>query len=186
MVVYADDILLLAPTRGAMQLMLDTCEDYAARHNIMFSTDTNPSKSKTKCIFVTGPKRNLSKPAPLTLCGRDLPWVSTATHLGHELHESGLMEYDAGIKKAIFVKQSVEVREAFGFAIPIDIVSAMKVYCSSFYECMLWLWGCGTSVERRQVRCAIFEPLQSSLYGGCPEPQDHIRFSKSWTWCSFH
>ena len=37
------------------------------------------------------------------------------------------MEYDAGIKKAIFVNQSVEVREAFGFAIPIDIVSAMKV-----------------------------------------------------------
>ena len=121
-----------------MQLMLDTCEDYAARHNIMFSTDTNPSKSKTKCIFVTGPKRNLSKPAPLTLCGRDLPWVSTATHLGHELHESGLMEYDAGIKKAIFVNQSVEIRETFGFANPIDIVSALKVYCSSFYGCMLW------------------------------------------------
>ena len=137
-VVYADDVLLLAPTRGAMQLMLDTCEDYAARHNIMFSTDTNPSKSKTKCLFVTGPKRNLSKPAPLTLCGRDLPWVSTATHLGHELHESGLMEYDAGIKKAIFVNQSVEIRETFGFANPIDIVSALKVYCSSFYGCMLW------------------------------------------------
>ena len=104
----------------------------------MFSTDTNPSKSKTKCIFVCGAKRNLSKPAPLTLCGRELPWVSTATHLGHELHEPGTMEYDAGMKRAIFINQSVEIRETFGFASPIDIVSALKVYCSSFYGCMLW------------------------------------------------
>ena len=48
------------------------------------------------------------------------------------------MEYDAGIKKAIFVNQSVKIRETFGFANPIDIVSALKVYCSSFYGCMLW------------------------------------------------
>ena len=79
-VVYADDILLMAPTRGAMQMMLDKCQSYAAEHNIMFSTDPNPSKSKTKCIFVCGSRRNLAKPAPLTLCGRELPWVATATH----------------------------------------------------------------------------------------------------------
>ena len=48
------------------------------------------------------------------------------------------MEYDASIKGAIFVNQSVEIRETFGFANPIDIVSALKVYCSSFYGCMLW------------------------------------------------
>ena len=38
-VVYADDVLLMAPTRGAMQLMLNKCENYASEHNIMFSTD---------------------------------------------------------------------------------------------------------------------------------------------------
>ena len=102
-VVYADDILLMAPTRGAMQMMLDKCEEYATEHNIMFSTDPDPSKSKTKCIFVCGPSKKLTKPAPLTLCGRELPWVATATHLGHELHESGSMEYDAVVKRAIFI-----------------------------------------------------------------------------------
>ena len=45
-VVYADDILLMAPTRGSMQMMLDKWQTYAAEHNIMFSTDPNPSKSK--------------------------------------------------------------------------------------------------------------------------------------------
>ena len=137
-VVYADDVLLLAPTRGAMQRMLDTCEKYAADHNIMFSTDPNPSKSKSKCIFVCGTKTRLPKPASLTLCGRDLPWVSTATHLGHELHESGTMDHDAVVKRATFIKQSVEIRETFGFASPVEILTALKVYCSSFYGSMLW------------------------------------------------
>ena len=140
-VVYADDVLLMAPTRGAMQMMLDKCQAYAAEHNIMFSTDPNPSKSKTKCIFVCGNKKNLVKPAPLSLCGRELPWVSTATHLGHELHESGSMEHDAHVKRAIFIDKSVELRESLSFASPVEILSAMKVYCCSFYGCMLWDLG---------------------------------------------
>ena len=84
-VVYADDILLMAPTRGAMQAMLDKWEQYAIKNNIKFSTDPDPSKSKSKCIFVCGNKKNLPTPAPLTLCGRELPWVKNAAHLGHKL-----------------------------------------------------------------------------------------------------
>ena len=148
-VVYADDVLLLAPTRGAMQMMLDKCQTYAAEHNTMFSTDPNPSESKTKCIFVCGSKKNLVKPAPLTLCGRELPWVSTATHLGHELHESGSMEHDALVKRAIFINNSVEIREAFSFASPVEILSAIKTYSASIYGCMLWNLdggGCQTGV----------------------------------------
>ena len=136
-VVYADDVLLMAPTRSAMQLMLNQCQDYAARHNIMFSTDPLPHKSKTKCMFITGTKKNLTRPDPLTLCGRELPWVTTATHLGHELHESGTMEHDAEVKRAVFISSSMEVRGTFKFASPVEILAALKVYCSSFYGCML-------------------------------------------------
>ena len=135
---YADDLLLMAPTRRAMQTMLDKCEEYASDHNILFSTDPDPSKSKTKCIFVCGDQKKLAKPATLTLCGRDLPWVSTAFHLGHELSETGNMEQDVKEKRATFISKSVEVRETFKFASPVEVVQAMKVYCSSFYGCMLW------------------------------------------------
>ena len=45
---YADDLLLISPTSGAMQKMLDVCENFATRYNIMFSTDPIPSKSKSK------------------------------------------------------------------------------------------------------------------------------------------
>ena len=90
---FCDDILLLSPTRDAMEMMLATCERFAARNNLQFSTDPNPSKSKTKCIFVFGKRKKLAKPAPLTLYGKELPWVASATHLGHELHETGTMDH---------------------------------------------------------------------------------------------
>ena len=49
---FCDDLLLLAPTRYRMQVMLDTCQRFASKFNLMFSTDPNPEKSKTKCIQV--------------------------------------------------------------------------------------------------------------------------------------
>ena len=81
---YADDILLLAPSRSAMENMLSICENYAGDNNLEFSTDPDPVKSKSKCIFMQGKMRK-PKPLNLKLYGVDLPWVGCATHLGHEL-----------------------------------------------------------------------------------------------------
>ena len=47
---YADDLFLLSPSKSALQKMLQSCESYAKKHNLVFSTDINPNKSKTKCI----------------------------------------------------------------------------------------------------------------------------------------
>ena len=41
---YADDIILMAPSRTAMALMLEKCEHYAGEHNLIFSTDPDPKK----------------------------------------------------------------------------------------------------------------------------------------------
>ena len=138
---YADDVVLIAPCQQAMQMMLSTVEDFAARYNISFSTDPDPKKSKSKCIHVIGKKRGVRKPAPLTLCGHQLPWVESAVHLGHELHESGLMDHDAVVKRAQFINSSVEMRSMFDWAAPTDVLKALKLYCSAFYGCMLWNLG---------------------------------------------
>ena len=44
---YADDNFLMSPTLDGLQEMLDTCEEYANEHNLTFSTNDNPNKSKT-------------------------------------------------------------------------------------------------------------------------------------------
>ena len=81
--VYADDVILLAPSRSALQEMLKVTEKFAKDKNIVFSTHENPDKSKSKCLWFTG-KANSRYPSPLQLNGRSLPWVTSVTHLGHK------------------------------------------------------------------------------------------------------
>ena len=102
---YADDLCLLAPSRSAMEGMLQICENYAMKNNLEFSTDPDPKKSKSKCIFMQGLKK-LPKPANLKLYGVDLPWVKTANHLGHELSEECNMVVDMQQKRANFIQMS--------------------------------------------------------------------------------
>ena len=121
-----------------MQVMIDNCERFARKYNLKFSTDPDPSKSKSKCIFVCGLNRKKEKPVPLVLNGKDLPWVESALHLGHVLHESGTMNQDIKAKRAGFIGESTECRESFGFASPCDVLKAVKVYVGSHYGSNLW------------------------------------------------
>ena len=162
-VCYADDVLLIAPSRNAMQRMLLELEEFAYESNITFSTDPVPSKSKSKCLYVVGSKRNLEKPAPLTLCGRVLPWVNQADHLGNTLTVQGDMEQDAAIKRAQFISSSVQIREVFKFASPAEVVKSMKIYSNSFYGSSLW----DLSGEKaKQVYSAWNQTVK--LIWGCP------------------
>ena len=138
---YADDLILIAPSRTAMQSMLKVCELYADQHNLKFSTDPVPSKSKTKCLFMCG-YMDPEYPLPLQLCGQNLPWVQHATHLGHELHQMCNMDMDANIKRAEFIEESVQIRETFNFARPEEILRSVQTYAGHWYGSMLWdLYG---------------------------------------------
>ena len=134
---FCDDLLLLAPTRDGMQIMLDS-QRFALKYNLQFSTDPNPAKSKTKCIFVCGKAKKAKKPVPLVLDGKCLPWVESAPHLGHVLHESGSMDQDIRVKRATFIDESTKIREAFEFASPWEVLRAVKVYVGSHYGSNLW------------------------------------------------
>ena len=81
----ADDLILLSPSRESMAKMIQICQKYGKEHNLVFSTDPNPNKSKTKCLYFCGKADFENYPANLYLDGKALPWVKTATHLGHEL-----------------------------------------------------------------------------------------------------
>ena len=136
---YADDMILLAPSRAAAQQMLATCERFAAAHNITFSTNENPEKSKSKAIYVIGPRGGgEKKPAQLLLCGRALPWVARADHLGHTLTEDGTMRSDAREKRARFIDLSVKIRETFAFAHPAEQLQAISKYCTALYGSNLY------------------------------------------------
>ena len=56
---YADDLVLLAPSRSALQKMLQICEHYAESHSLKSSTDPDPALSKTKCLYIVGKVRGV-------------------------------------------------------------------------------------------------------------------------------
>ena len=138
---YADDLILLAPNREVLQKMIQVCEIYAAEHNLVFSTDPIPAKSKTKCLLFCGKSPRPKYPDPLKLNGKDLPWVETAEHLGHTLHQDTTMDKDCLRARARYITKSLEVRNQLGFADPKIILRALQIFSEDAYGCMLWDLG---------------------------------------------
>ena len=110
---YSDDNLLLAPSIYALQEMLKICEEYAALHDLKFSTEANPRKCKTKCITFLNRRRELPD---LKLSGNSLPWVASGKHLGVTLDEKNDgLKYDMMRKRAQYISKNNEILQEFRF-----------------------------------------------------------------------
>ena len=105
---------------------------------MVFSTDPVPSLSKTKCVYFCGRPGKVRYPDPVQLDGKDLPWVESADHLGHKLHQMTSMEKDCQRARAKFIAKSLEVRNQLSFADPQIILLALQTFCSDAYGSMLW------------------------------------------------
>ena len=111
---------------------------------MLFSTDPNPVKSKTKCMFYSM-KSNKEEPVPVILNGDPLPWVETAKHLGHLLTIDLIKDYaypntnkDLLVKRAIFFDKVHSLVQEFGFCSKRLLCELMRIYSTSFYGSMIW------------------------------------------------
>ena len=141
---YADDVTLLAPTREGLQRMLNICEEFAESHSMIFSTDPNPSKSKSKCLFFSR-SRTADKIHPVKLNGNCLPWVSTAKHLGNHLSSilsvspySPETRTDLLRKRAILFDKIHQVQQQFGQYEPQLVLQLLSIYSTALYGSPLW------------------------------------------------
>ena len=66
-----------------------------------------------------------------------LYWVVKGAHLGHELHQSCAMDYDAKCKRGAFIDRHTDIREMFPFVNPGQLLEAVSVYFSHLYGSML-------------------------------------------------
>ena len=134
---YADDIFLLCPTVDGLQKMLNVCENFAAKHNLEFSTNPNPQKSKTKCIAFLQNDKELPS---LKLCGNSLPWVTSGKHLGVKIESvvGKILSQDILEKRAQFIQKNNELLQEFSFAHHKTKIFINQIYNSSFYGSILW------------------------------------------------
>ena len=136
-IVYADDIALLSPCLDGLQNMINTCSQFASTHNLTFSTDEDPKKSKTKCMVFQRKKNALRK---LRLNGKELPWVTSVKHLGSTITNDVecRMNQDLLEKRAIYIAKNNELTQEFFFAHPSTKVWVNNVYNTCFYSSPLW------------------------------------------------
>lgn len=102
--VYADDIFLLSASRTGLQALVSICDQSAVERGMMFSTNVEPSKSKTKCIAFGTPYN--SDLAPIWLGGNPRNWVNEVKHLGNILQKDNSMKWDLFLKRCQFVGNS--------------------------------------------------------------------------------
>ena len=141
---YADDVTLLAPSRQALQIMLDICEDFSSSHSMLFSTDPVPAKSKTKCLFFSR-KRSSDQIKNVTLNGDNLPWVASAKHLGNHLSSKlNFSSYSPETKTDILCKRAIlfdkvhQILQQFGFYKPELLINLISIYSTALYGSTLW------------------------------------------------
>ena len=138
--------------------MLKMCECYAADHNLKFSTDPNPNKSKTKCMAYQRKERELPN---LKLCGNSLPWVKHGKHLGTRLEvDKDILAKDVVEKRARYIQCNNELTQEFAYASSYTKAWINRVFNSHAYMEQLF----GTYMGER-LTC--FTTRGAHLYEKC-------------------
>ena len=138
-VIYADDIFLLSASRSGLQFMIDICQKFTARLNLKFGTNSNPDKSKTKClIFSESRKAPRSPVREIRLGSHTLPWVSQVKHLGHTMQLDNSMKIDTNLKRGAFIGKVNSLLQEFYFAAPSILMKLMTIYCCNIYGSNVW------------------------------------------------
>ena len=137
---YADDLFLMSPSIDGLQEMLLVCEKYAESHNLKFSTDINPQKSKTKCMAFLQKERELRG---MKLCNNTLPWVGTGKHLGMRIDNiKYIFNRDIMEKRARYIQGNNQLMQEFSFSSYLTKIFINKVYNGHHYGSVLWdLYG---------------------------------------------
>ena len=79
MLLFADDLCLLAPTRNALDRMIRTCAAYCKEFGLTFNT------SKSKIMVFSKNNIDIDNLSPIQLNGRDIEYVDSITYLGATL-----------------------------------------------------------------------------------------------------
>lgn len=137
-IAYADDLLLLCPSRSGLQEMLELAQNYVNSHKITFSTHPEPKKSKTKGIIFS--KKPLHyDPKQLSLNGDVLPWISSAKYLGSTIRNNmDRFNSDCTEKRARYIERNCELNQEFKHAHPEVKCNINRIYNSSFPGSVLW------------------------------------------------
>ncbi|KAG1664790.1 Double-strand-break repair protein rad21 [Nymphon striatum] len=127
---YADDLTLIAPSKKALQILIDICEEYASEFDVLFNG------SKSQFMIFRGRECKVDN-CSIFVNKEALSNVRSAMHLGHKISTDNK---DCTISFAVsqFWKSFNIFRADFGKIYSDLQCKLFKQYCCSFYGAPLW------------------------------------------------
>ena len=183
---YADDLILLSPTKSAMQKLVDVCENFSKEFHINF----NPSKSKM-IVYSNNQQPDIQ---PFSMQGQAIETVRNEKHLGNIIGKNAL---DKQILSCVAeLNGNVNLLMSQFSGVHLDTMySLYKSFCMSVYGSQLWdlshnLCNVYYTAWRKCIRrlLSLSPRTHSSLLHliclDCPiDVQLHLRFIKFFQNC---
>ena len=109
-----------------------------ARKNLKFSTNSDPLKSKTKCIIFYKKSKQRVPIKPVQLSGKPLPWVHQIKHIGSMLQGDNSMKVDLSQKRGTFIGRMNSLLQEFHYVDPDVLIKIINIFNTSYYGSSLW------------------------------------------------
>ena len=151
---YADDMALLAPSQKGLQKLLHTTEQYCQQWDIMLND------KKTKNMFF-GKKVSLS---PLKLDGKDIEWVDSWVYLGVTVcsHKNFNCCIDGKVKA--FYRSLNAILRIEGRSDDWVMLQLLETHCVSILTYAIDVINVANGDERRRLRVA-YNSVYRKIFG---------------------
>ena len=156
---YADDMVLIAPSIRALQVLLSNCESYGESHDIIY----NVRKSVCMCFIPKG--ANLNFDPCFLLAGRILDCIKTYKYLG--VHITCDLKDNTAIRHQIrnIYSRGNSIIRNFSHCSDDVKCELFQSYCTNFYCAPLWC--CYNTESMRSLKVAynrVFRILMNLVH----------------------
>ena len=132
-VAYADDIVLLAPSVTALQILIDEVNQLTLKLGL------SVNKEKTKCMVFKTSKLKSEPSKHFQIDNKDIEYVNTIKYLGFML-QSDLNDYEDinRVLRKFYIEFNCLLRK-FSLSGKEVLLYLFKQYCLQFYGAELWI-----------------------------------------------
>lgn len=142
---YADDLVLMAPSAPALKLLIQKCDAYSKKFDILFNTQ------KTVCMLFESKYFKFETKPVIKLNDNNLEYVSNYKYLGHIISSDLTDDKDILNQLRCIYSRGNSLIRKFAKCSDYVKISLFKAYCSPVYCCALWCYFKSQSINKIRV-----------------------------------